>query len=338
MRSRYRSLWVWFLVMSMCLGLAYWASLPKAEKSEGKIAVVKFDVSNVGAVELSDAQVEVRAWRRKENSDQWWISFEDKSQKRTALDESGRDVAADSLSEKFIASDHFSDYLKQIAEFSALRDLGSVGSERKGEFGLDKPSKSLVVRDLANNVLLKLQIGKQLYASRSFYVENDQDKKVLVVSSEVVTDLEKPQSLFYQRMITHRNPEEVLSVSINSGGKSKKFLRDKSAAGVLSEWAINVAGGEKAPGFTTWFEKFGGLKAALYASDQLQDRLVKTPPILVLEVDDAGSKEVVEVRQITSEGKEEYWLTSGFLGWHVKVATARAETLIKDLPQILGQQ
>ena len=323
--------------MSVCLGLAYWASLPKAEKSEGQVALVKFDVANVSAVELSDAQVEVRAWRRKENPDQWWISFEDKGQKGAAVAESGRDAEADSASEKFIASDHFLDYLRQIAEFSALRDLGSVGSERLGEFGLDKPSKNLVVRDLANNVLLKLQIGKQLYASRSFYAEKDQDKKVLVVSSEVITDLEKPQGRFYQRMITRRNLEEVLSVSINSGGKSKKFVRDKSAAGALSEWVINVAGGEKAPGFTTWFEKFGGLKAALYASDQLQDRLAKMPPILVLEVDDAGSKEVVEVRQMTSDDKEEYWLTSGFLGWHVKVATARAETLIKDLPQILGQ-
>ena len=337
MRSRSRSLWLWFLAMFVCLGLAYGASLPKAEKSEGKVALVKFDVANISAVELSDAQVEVQAWRRKENPDQWWISFEDKSQKGGAVAESSRDAAVDSASEKFIASDHFLDYLKQIAEFSALRDLGSVGSERLAEFGLDKPSKNLVVRDLANNVLLKLQIGKQLYASRSFYAEKDQDKKVLVVSSEVMTDLEKPQGRFYQRMITRRNLEEVLSVSINSGGKSNKFVRDKSAGGALSEWFINMAGVEKAPGFTTWFEKFGGLKAALYASDQLQDRLSKMHPILVLEVDDAGSKEVVEVRQMTSDGKEEYWLTSGFLGWHVKVATARAETLIKDLPQILGQ-
>lgn len=237
-----------------------------------------------------------------------------------------------------MASAKFDEMLSLFAPFQALRVIGKPDPDKLKDFGLDSSNKILVVKDLTGAVLLSLKVGKPLYGSRNVYVLNQADQNVLLVTGDFVTDFEKPELRVYERAITRVPMEEIQSGSVTAGGKTRKFSHLKRDSKGALLWTTEEGDGAPAVAASSWFERFDHLKAATYATIEEQTRLSSTDPLFEVAITGAGSAaEVIQARKVTNAGKDEYWVTSGFLGWHVKVAATRAEALVKDLPQLMAK-
>jgi hypothetical protein len=79
------------------------------------------------------------------------------------------------------------------------------------------------------------------------------------------------------------------------------------------------------------------VKAASYPLQEDEVALSKVPAIFEVRLEGPGSTvEVLQMKRRPGPSGAEYWLHSSYLNWHVKVAATRAETLEKDVPQILS--
>ena len=335
MRMSRDGLWSWWLALAVCLGAAWWASIPVKEHSDDKGAVVNLDLSRIGNIDLSTQEMAVTGSRRQDLTGRWWIDIKRKAAPQVA-NVPPADLSA--LQERFMASAKFDEMLALFSPFQALRVIGKPATNQLKDFGLDNSTKTLVVKDLTGAVLLSLKIGKQLYGSRNVYVMDQADQTVMLIAGDFVTDFEKPELRVYERAITRLPMEEIQAVSVTAGGKIRKFSHLKRDSKSTLLWTPEEGDGAPVASAASWFERFDHLKAATYATAEEQTRLSTIAALFEVALTGVGSAtEAIQMRKVTKAGKDEYWLTSSFLGWHVKVAATRAEALAKDLPQLMGQ-
>lgn len=332
MRHFNRDLWPWFIGLVVSLAFAYWASLPRVDSASAKVAIISIQAPSIASMELIGPDMKVAASRRTDVANRWWISYERKS-KLTAAESSESAEAR----ERFMASEKFKDMLDRLAPFQALRVIGKVSDDQMAEFGLRDAVKTLSVRDSSGASLLSLAIGKQLYGSRNVYVLHQPDQKVLLVDGDFISDFEKPELRVFERSVSSISPEDVQSAVVSASGKSRRFGHTKRDSKGSLIWTVEGGDDSAAPQAATWFDKFSQLKAAAYASDEDQKALAALPALFEVEISGAGAaNETLQIRKRIKDGAEEYWLTSTFLSWHVKIAATRAQTLDKDLHQLIG--
>ena len=152
----------------------------------------------------------------------------------------------------------------------------------------------------------------------------------------MISDFEKPELRFFERAVTSVDLEEIQAASLIQGAKSKRFLHStKDAKGALV-WTHDGGDGSPVPQASSWFEKLLQLKAASYATKEDEAALEALPTIFEVRIEGSGSRsEGLRLKKRSGSAGAEYWVHSTYLNWHVKVAATRAETLEKDVPQIL---
>ncbi len=326
------SMWRWWFVLSISLGGAYWASRPVGGDAEMQIAIVNIEVGNIEKVELTSDEASVVASRRAELAERWWIEVT--RTKPTATPEASKALPSNM---RFLASKKFKDSLAVFSPFRAIRVIPNVKDEQLVEFGLKDSKKALLLKDSAGASLLSLAIGKQMYGSRNTYVLNQADKTVLLVNGDVISDFEKAETSYFERSFMALDPEEIQSATLTAGGKSLKLSHVKRDSKGALIWTGAEGDGAAAVSATSWFERFDQLKAAAYATPEEQARLSATPAEAEVQLAGGASKrEVIQFRKTNNNNQVEYWLTSEFLGWNVKIATARGDVLLKDLPQVIS--
>lgn len=329
MRLMLGRLKVWFIVMFGALGLAFWASLPKSNL-QGKTPTQNLSIGSINRVELIIDQSAVVARRSIDGAARWWIEVNPKP----AVNQ-GQEQAFESTS-KFIASERFSDYLIQLGKFPAQRELGDVPADRLTDFGLMEKKGSLKIFNSKEEIMAEFAIGKQPYGARSYYVSRNLDGKVLLVGADLIDDLAKPEAKFFERNITKIEFSELREVKFSINGKERRFVRMPQGQDSGIQWADEAAPTQAIPALSLWLEKMGEVRAAAYADDQLSARLSGLEPSLeVIVIDSKSRTEKIEIRTVSNKEQTEYYLITSYLGWPVKVASARAENLLKDLPQIL---
>ena len=326
------TMWCWWLVLSVSLGGAYWASLPVGGDAEMQIAIINIEASQVAIMELTSSDAVIVASRREDLADRWWIDV-----KRTSAASTGPSPSPAPSHLHFMASKKFKDSLGALTPFSAIRVIQKVGDEQLVEFGLKDSKKSLQIKDSAGASLLSLVVGKQMDGSRNTYVLNQANKAVLLIRGELISDFEKSEIGFFERSFMGLDPEEIQSATLIFGEKSLTVSHTKRDTKGAIIWTRAEGDGAPAVSASSWFDRFDQLKAAAYASADEQKRLSASPPDAVVKFVGARSNsEVIEFRKMTNVNQVEYWLTSGYLGWNVKIAAARGEVLLKDLPQVIS--
>jgi Domain of unknown function (DUF4340) len=333
MKIRGSSIWQWWCVLALSLGAAYWASRPPVgEQSESKIAIVSIETSRIAQVELTSTDSFIVASRRPELADRFWIDV-----KRTPPVAAAGGVKAASNSERFMSSKKLMEALATLAPFQATRVIGKVNADQLADFGLADSKKTLLVKDAGGEALLSLRIGKQMYGSRNLYVLNEADQTVLLISSDFTADFEKSEIRYFERAFMAIEPEDVQAGTITFGGKTAKLTRVKRDAKGALIWTAFEGDGAVIAAATPWFERFYQLKAASYAGVDEQARLMSVPPVAEVMIVAGGSKsEAIQLRKVKNVDQDEYWMTSGYLGWNVKIAAAKGEALSKDIPQLMN--
>jgi hypothetical protein len=306
------------------------------DHAKDRVAIVNFEPSKIGSVELTAEELTVTASRRQDLTGRWWIDINRKPARQESKDTAAA-VDPPAAKERFMASIKFDEMLALFSPFQALRVIGKPDSEQLKDFGLDTSAKSLVIKDLSDAVMLSLKVGKQLYGSRNVYVMNQADQSVMLVTGDFVTDFEKPELRVYERAISRLPMEEVQAASVTAGGKTRRFSHLKRDSKGVLLWTPEGGDGTPVAAAASWFDRFDHLKAATYATIDEQERVSSLAVLFAVDVTGSGTAvDRIEVRKLTNAGKDEYWLTSGFLGWHVRVAATRAEALTKDLPQMMN--
>ena len=329
MRLIFSKLSLWFIAMFIALGLAYWASVPKTNL-QGKMPTQNLAVASITKVELGFEQSTVVAERNPDDASRWWIVVNAKGGANTK-----GELEPNAIS-KFLASERFFDYINQIGKFPALRDLGDLPQDRLGDFGLLEKRGSLKIFNSKSEVIAEFNIGKQPYGARSYYVLRNSDKKVLLIGSDLIDDLAKPEARFFERNISKIGFSELRKVKFSMNGRERSFVRMSQGQDVGIQWADEAAQSQAIPALGLWLEKMGELKAAAYADDKTSVKLSSITPSVEFTVTDLKNRvEKFEIRALQSEDQIEYYILTSYLGWPAKVATARAENLVKDLPQIL---
>lgn len=322
MKTLVNSIGVWLLIMFGSLSLAYWASIPKGADA-GQRATQNLVVDSMERIELSLGGRTVEASREKQTSSRWWIT----NNTVEAADDATKEQPE--KKSRFLASDKFVDYLRLISTFPVIREIGSVAVDKLTSFGLDAPSGSIVVKS-ASGVMVEFSIGKQPYGARSYYVMRASDKKVFLVAADVIDDLLKPEARFFERRVSVDGLDLAQSIAVTMDGKTKTFVRLNPADSRTSQWA-EKGSQTPVPAIGTWLEKFSEVRAASYVDDEVQASLKGRPPSLsVQSIDKKGNAHSVALFMVLASDKSEYYVMSDFLGWPVKVASARSENILKD--------
>ncbi len=325
-------MWRWWLVLAASLGGAYWASRPVGGDAEMQIAIINLELSQIAKVELTSPEGVIEASRRVDLVDSWWINVT-----RAKAVPSLAASPSPPVPQNFLASKKFKDSLAVFSPFRAIRIIPNIGNEQLAGFGLKDSKKFLMVKDSGGALLLSLAIGKQMYGARNTYVQNQVDKAVFLISAELISDFEKAEISYYERNFMDLDPEEIQSATLSVGGKSLTLSHVKRDSKGVLIWTGVEGDGAPAVSATSWFERFDQLKATAYASPGEQARLSAAPADAEVKLVGGGSRsEVVQFRKLSNNNQIEYWLTSGHLGWNVKIAATRGESLLKDLPQIVS--
>lgn len=331
MRHSKLNLVSWFVAVTLSLLVAYWASLPVSEEAKSKVPVITIKEASVASIELSGAGGKVVATKTLEAGERWWISYE-----RTPVAQQDTKGSASPSSERFVASQKFKDMPAQFAPLQAIRVIGPTSEEKLTEYGLKDGTRSLLLKDSSGATLLSLFIGKQLYGGRNIYAMNQSDSKVLLLAGDLISDFEKPELRFFERSLTAVTPEDVRAASLMQGGKTKRYLHTTKDAKGAAVWTLDGSNGDPVPQVSSWFDRLLQLKAASYATEEEEATLKSAPALfeVALEGGGAGGDSIQLKRKAGKDGPE-YWAHSSHLNWHVRVASTRAETLEKDVPQIL---
>ncbi len=329
MKSIFSGLWIWVGGMLVSLGLAYWASLPQSNQGR-KNPTQNVDPRSIGSVELSLHGVKTLAEREGNKDDRWWISTN-----ASAPSESSAPDAPLPQS-RFLASDKFTGYLEVLGKLPAQRDLGVITDGSLGDFGLPNAENWLRIKNAKREIVAEFNVGKQPYGARSFYVMRTADRKVFLIGSDIIDELLKPEARFFERNITKMPMQSSRKTQILMAGKVKSFVRMTQDDRGVSQWADEAAPGQVIPAVGAWLEKFFEIRAAAYADDGVRAKLSELSPTFeVALLDEKGRSEKIEIRSIALNGRTEFYVASDFLAWPVKVATARVENLIRDLPPLL---
>jgi hypothetical protein len=322
MKTLGNSVSVLLLVMVASLCLAYWASIPKGVDA-GQRTTQNLALDSIEHLELSLGGRVVEASRENKASSRWWI-------KSDTVETVGGDAPEqDEKSSKFLASDKFMDYLRLIATFPVIRDIGTVGIDTLTSFGLEAPIGSMVIKS-AVGVIAEFSIGKQPYGARSYYVLRALDKKVFLVGADIIEDFLKPEGRFFERRVSEDSFDLAQSIAISVGGKTKTFVRLTQSDSRSAQW-VETGNQHPVPAITTWLEKFSEIRAASYADESIKQSLSgRSPELSVQSIDKKGRAHSVALFVVTRHDKSEYFVVSDFLGWPVKVASARSENLLKD--------
>lgn len=329
MKSVFSGLWAWVLFMVASLGLVYWASLPQDQKT-AKRSTHEIDKKTIAIVHLSLNGNSTLAEKTQHGEPRWWI----KTNTGSADERQGE--SSNSAPSKFLASERFNEYLDLVSKLPALRDIGEVDETKRGDFGFSNETNWLKLKNDKRELLAELIIGKQSYGARSYYLMRKSDRRVFLVSSDLIEDFSKPEARFFERKITSVSLQDTKRVKFSMSGKLKSYVRLADGGGGETQWADESKPGAPVPAVAIWLEKFLDLKAARYADDSLEERLRTLPATMELVLGgDKGDFEKLQIKSMGSDDRVEFYLISGYLSWPVKVATARVENLMKDLPPLL---
>ena len=330
MKAVFSGVYTWLGIMFVSLGLAYWASLPQGNQV-GKSPTQNIDPRSIGIVDLSLNGVTTVAEKEAKDDGRWWI----KTQVKQSVDNADGNVTESSS--RFLASEKFTDYLGVLGKLPAQREIGLIPEGSLDEFGFANSNNWLRLKNHKGELIANFQIGKQPYGARSFYVMRAADRKVFLIGADLIDDLTKPEARFFERNISKIPMQNAKKARILMSGKTKSFVRMTQDDRGVSQWAEESSQGQVVPAVGAWLEKFFEVRAAAYADDGLVDKLSRLSPTIELSLlDEKGRGEKFEVRSINLNGQTEFYVTSDFLAWPVKVATARAENLVRDLSPIVG--
>ena len=336
-----RDIYIYTGLFTASLGLAWWASTPQSSKDPERRALVSIAAGQIGKIEYQAPEVKVEI-APAEGPEKFWISTE----KTIPATNPNNPAAPTPSKDRFLASAKLKDVFAQLNPLEALRTIGGVKDDALQEYGLKDTQKIFKIADRSGSEVISLAIGKQAYGTRNYYAMNTKDKSVLLISGDLLGDVEKADIRLYERTVTNIVFEEIQHAVITVGKKSRKLAhtRRDDKGGLI--WTDDEVGTDAAKADATkavasaksWFERLDRVRVVSFASAEEAAKLKDAPVIFEVSVDVAGGTKdhfVYKKTPGTEAGGTDYWVYTDFLGAFAKVGATRLEPIEKDLTTIL---
>lgn len=234
---------------------------------------------------------------------------------------------------RFVSVEAADKLVKSLAPLMAYRSIGKVDKAREPDFGLDKPSGTLVVTIGSKHHTLVF--GGTTPGGGDRYVREKETGLVYAIPGEIDRDMMYAESRLIEHDLHGFKPNEVKRIHVVRGKGHRDLVRmpDKRDA-----WADAASPTKLDETAGNWIDKLGQLRVMSY---EKKPAAPPSPADLVAEVDYFGSSHEklghLELYKVPSKKgtKPDYLARTEYTRWYVKVLHSSAEQVDQDLGSIL---
>lgn len=319
------NLGIYALLMVVGLGLAYWASLPEEEGSEGEKAVFSVSPASVMSLTYETPKTYVQV-ARKGGEGRFWATVA--SKKKT-----GDGKAQKQEKETFPVNDRFQEILEGVNPLMAVRVIGTVDETKLGEYGLDKTESSLSIKAEGDGSY-QVVLGDTSYGSSNRFAKSGGE--VILLDGKRFESLERAKFRLYERDPLDFKFQETTKARIVAGDESQTLHHIDVKKGDGRRWGFSEDPDSAEASLGSWMDKISRLRIMTYAKPDQRKNLEKASSFLRVElIEEDDVMDELVFKRLTADGETTYWVSSNHLGTYGKVSTNRMKPIEGDLQNIL---
>jgi hypothetical protein len=230
---------------------------------------------------------------------------------------------------QFVGDEQAEGIVEAMAAPLALRDLGDVDDEQRGELELADADERVTID--VDGETRELRVGGTVFASGDRYVESVAEGRVYVFGATDLNGLENGGSILVERRIVRTPPEQIAEATVVTPSSSRTMRRINDASGAPA-WASPEAPDRPDQSFGTFMERLGQLTIVSYHPELDPASLTELARV---EYTDADGDPLEQVRLLRSaEAVPRYFIQSEYTRAPARVYTSGAEPLAEDLAQL----
>lgn len=228
---------------------------------------------------------------------------------------------------RFISVDEAEKLLSAMAPAKSYRSLGKLDAAQLVDYGLDKPEAKLTV--VVGGKSHQIEVGALTPGSGDHYVRDPGSGFVYTYSADQIGKLKFAESRLFEHDLHGFNVDEVKSVEVLAGGKSRKVVRVDGKANAWADVATPAAVDETVG---NWLLKVQRLRPQSYV--EKPSGLPSSGFVKLEYFDQKGKAGYLEVyRAMTPEKK--YFARSERSRWYVEIPASSAEPIEQDVTTVV---
>jgi hypothetical protein len=215
-----------------------------------------------------------------------------------------------------------------VAPLQAVREVGRLAADQAGDFGLAEPEGTLTLT--IGGVERKLAVGAAAPGGADRYVRNMETDIVYAVRGDFLRDLLSGESVLNERDLHGFEDDEVKSVRIVAGDKSREVQR-AGGAGATVSWSDAATPDKPDEAIASWMMKVARLRPTEYLAEP------PTNAVPVVRLEYAGKKGplgFLELQRLAEE-KAGYLVRTEHTRKFAKVFPSAGEQVEQEIETLL---
>jgi hypothetical protein len=330
-----------------------WTRVEEDEPPPGEVTAVECDTSAFVSLTLQSEKKRVVVEPKKSAKRRsYWFTVERKSPKKAARDEQAQSTQPESDKktakerrverERFLANDDFSELLKWLVPFRAVRALGKDSRELDKEFDNQKEQTTLTL--LCGSEKHSFEVGSTTYGTGARYVKNKATKEVFLIPGNVIRDLNSAKYKFMQKRLHSFELKEVDKARVEAQAKRRTLVQRDRHDQKAAVWVDAAQPDRRNELYGNWFSQVSKLTASKYltAGEQpgsdLEKQIGDVEPLLKIEYSQRDQRlGWVEMVRVNAEEEYYYASTEKTETW-VAVPRSVAKLVAQDVAMVVGTE
>lgn len=337
-------LYLGILLASLALAYLTWVEKPKKPGEEVTVLPCKKgDILRL-TYEAKDQTVAFSKKKSRYSGESfWWVEIARSPEAPDAGDAEAE--ASPARVEVFKANDRMQEGIDKFCPWMALRSLGKLEQGKQEEFGLTESVESLTIEQAKGKRTFRL--GAATFGPKDRYVVDDETSEAFLVAGQGLRDLLVPKSRFMERSLHAFKTKEIARVRLRAGQREKELVQQVSEEGKEQGWADSRSPEEAKDLYRNWIRKLSTLRPTDYVGTPVdaEGGGCVAPAGALEELSLTFFSPIKEIGFLTlykGEGKDAkgdatYFACSEHSEIVVKVPKTQAETLLKDLEDVLDE-
>lgn len=318
-------------ILAVALAASYWRYTRDPDAAAPKLGdqiVWQLKPADIKAITFDDKSkhVELRA-----GSDAIGVFLEGTVQRKPKEEKEGPEAAPatdEKLTQLFSATSA-QPTLELLAPLRALRALGTIPSERLGEFGLNELEGTLKVATAQGERVL--EFGGQTPGGGDRYARDPASGQAYALKGELLRNLQSADSKFVERELHLFKDTDVERATIASVEKTREVVR--GGADGKRHWADAASEGTQDETIGNWMTKVDRMRPTSY--DPRPDGAVTVVTVTYAGKTGLLGKIELSKAPATEAGKFDYFVMTEFTRKPAKISSATGEQVEQDLGGVL---
>jgi len=252
--------------------------------------------------------------------------------------DAGPEIEIVETNKRFSGNGDLATWLGKVAPLRAKRSFGTVKPWLLREFELTTPRATITIR--AGGRTHALKVGGATFGSSDAYVMDGRTRKVYLVASDLVRDLEFAETRFMQRDLVAADKKDIVKATVSSGTKRRTLVQRQREQANEASWRDEAHADTPNELYDNWMGRLLRLRALEYLEpgEEPHAEGISTPPEPVLSVEyfgESGSLGKVEIVKLDTDPEAYYARSDATRGW-VEISGSLAEQVARDVEAVLG--